>query len=106
MAVPVSRLVIGCDNKNDIGTGAVDQEAWLEAEGNAFDTTFGYASGLHEAVLGQWIDNRGVANDIVVIDKGWHSPYCTPRAIKMQLDLSLEPLGLDHAPRKGRCADW
>jgi aryl-alcohol dehydrogenase-like predicted oxidoreductase len=49
-------------------------------------------------VLGQWIASRGVAKDIVVIAKGAHSPYCFPDAIGAQLDISLERLGLDHAP--------
>lgn len=98
VALPVSRLVIGCDNKGDIGAGAVVWDAWLEAGGNAFDTGFVYGGGLHETVLGQWIANRGVQRDIVVIAKGAHTPYCTPRAIAAQLDISLGRLGLDHAP--------
>ena len=34
----------------------------------------------------------------VVVVKGAHSPYCTPRAIEAQLDMSLERLGLKSAP--------
>jgi predicted dehydrogenase/aryl-alcohol dehydrogenase-like predicted oxidoreductase len=96
--LPVSRLVIGCDNKNDIGAGAVVWDAWMEAGGNTFDTGFVYGNGRQETVLGQWIANRGVAKDIVVIAKGAHTPYCTPRVIAAQLDISLTRLGLDHAP--------
>lgn len=96
--LPVSRLVMGCDNKNDIGAGAVVWDAWIEAGGNAFDTGFVYGGGAHETVLGQWIANRGVAKDVVVIAKGAHTPYCTPRSIGAQLDISLSRLGLDFAP--------
>lgn len=95
---PVSSLVMGCDNKDDIGAGAIVWDAWMEAGGNAFDTAFGYGGGRHEAILGQWIKARGVADEVVVIVKGAHSPYCTPRAIAAQLDISLERLGLERAP--------
>lgn len=95
---PVSKLVMGCDNRNTIAEGALVWDAWMEAGGNAFDTAFVYGGGKHEAVLGQWIASRGVADDIVVIGKGAHSPYCTPRAIGAQLDISLERLGLDSVP--------
>lgn len=98
VALPVSRLVIGCDNKNDIGAGAIAWDAWMEAGGNAFDTGFVYGGGLHETVLGQWIANRGVAKDIVVIAKGAHTPYCVPDVIEAQLEISLDRLGLEHAP--------
>ena len=96
--MPVSRLVIGCDDKTDIGAGAVVWDAWMQAAGNAFDTGFVYGGGRHETVPGQWIANRGVAKDIVVIVKGAHTPYCAPRAISAQLDISLDRLGLDQAP--------
>ncbi len=96
--LPTSRLVIGCDNKNDIGSGAIVWDAFMDAGGNAFDTGFVYGGGLHEKVLGQWIAARGVEKDINVIVKGAHSPYCTPRAIAAQLDMSLGRLGLNHAP--------
>ena len=95
---PVSRLVIGCDNKDSIADGAIVWDAWMEAGGNAFDTAFVYGGGLHEKVLGQWIAARGVAGEVVVIAKGAHTPYCTPRAIEAQLDISLDRLGLERAP--------
>ena len=95
---PVSRLIMGCDNKNTIADGAVVWDAWMEAGGNAFDTGFSYGNGRHETVLGEWIGNRGVADDVVVVVKGAHTPYCFPRAIAAQLDISLDRLGLDRAP--------
>ncbi len=36
--LPVSSLVMGCDNKNDIGAGAVVWDAYWEAGGRTFDT--------------------------------------------------------------------
>ena len=98
VALPVSRLVIGCDNRNTPAEGAIIWDAWIEAGGNAFDTAFIYGGGLHEEVLGQWLKSRGLASQTVVIVKGGHTPYCTPRAIATQLEISLDRLGLDRAP--------
>ena len=98
LVMPISQLVIGCDNKDDIASGAVVWDAWMEAGGNAFDTGFVYGGGHHEKVLGEWIANRGVAKDVIIIVKGAHTPYCLPRAIEAQLNISLERLGFDHAP--------
>jgi predicted dehydrogenase/aryl-alcohol dehydrogenase-like predicted oxidoreductase len=98
LAMPISQLVIGCDNKDDIASGALVWDAWIEAGGNAFDTGFVYGGGQHEKVLGEWIANRGVAKDVITIVKGAHTPYCLPSAIEPQLNVSLERLGLDYAP--------
>jgi predicted dehydrogenase/aryl-alcohol dehydrogenase-like predicted oxidoreductase len=96
--LPVSKLILGCDNRTTVAEGAIVWDAWMEAGGNAFDTGFVYGGGLHEKVLGEWIAARGVAKDVVVIAKGAHSPYCTPRAIGTQLDISLERLGMAFVP--------
>ncbi len=98
VTLPVSKLILGCDNRNTVAEGAIVWDAWMEAGGNAFDTGFVYGGGNHERVLGEWIAARGVAKDIVVIAKGAHTPYCTPRAIGTQLDISLERLGLSSVP--------
>ncbi len=98
VAQPVSQLIIGCDNRNTLAEGAIVWDAWAEAGGNAFDTGFVYGAGLHEKVLGEWIAARGVAKEVVVIAKGAHTPYCTPRAIEAQLDISLDRLGLSQVP--------
>jgi len=95
---PISQLIIGCDNKDDIGSGAIVWDAFMEAGGNGFDTGFVYGGGRHEKVLGDWIANRGVAKQAMVIVKGAHTPYCLPGAIEAQLAISLERLGLDRAP--------
>ncbi|GGL61148.1 oxidoreductase [Wenxinia marina] len=95
---PVSRLVLGCDNRDTPAEGAIVWDAWIEAGGTTFDTAFVYGAGRHEAVLGQWIASRGVADRINVIGKGAHSPYCLPQAIGPQLDASLGRLGLNGVP--------
>jgi predicted dehydrogenase/aryl-alcohol dehydrogenase-like predicted oxidoreductase len=95
---PISRLVIGCDNKDDVGSGAIIWDAWMDAGGNAFDTGFVYGGGNHERVLGQWIKARKVEKNITVIVKGAHTPYCLPGAITAQFNQSLERLQISHAP--------
>ncbi len=96
--LPMSQLVMGCDNRDTPAEGAVIWDAWMEAGGNAFDTAFVYGGGRHEAVLGQWIASRGVAKEVVVTVKGGVTPFCTPDGVRAQLDISLERLGLDFAP--------
>ncbi|MDG1119186.1 MAG: aldo/keto reductase [Flavimaricola sp.] len=98
VATPMSQLIMGCDNQDGIAGGAIVWDAWMEAGGNAFDTAFVYGGGLHETVFGQWMASRGVADEVVVIGKGAHTPYCLPGAIEAQLDISLGRLGLDRLP--------
>ncbi len=98
VALPVSKLILGCDNRNTVAEGAIVWDAWFEAGGNAFDTGHIYGGGVHERVLGEWMKARGVAQQAVVVVKGVHTPYCIPRAIGIQLDISLERLGLETAP--------
>ncbi len=98
VSLPVSSLVMGCDNRDRFDEGAVIWDAWMEAGGNAFDTAFVYGQGRNEAVLGEWIAARGVAKGVVVIAKGAHTPHCEPDVIATQLTASLDRLGLDHVP--------
>ncbi|MCW1918808.1 aldo/keto reductase [Rhodobacter sp. KR11] len=96
--LPVSKLILGCDNRNTVAEGALVWDAFMEAGGNAFDTGFVYGGGLHEKVLGDWIRARGVSREVVVVAKGAHTPYCNPDSIGAQLEISLDRLGLDFAP--------
>jgi aryl-alcohol dehydrogenase-like predicted oxidoreductase len=95
---PVSRLIIGCDNKDTWEEGAPVWDAWLDAGGNTFDTAYVYGGGRHEKALGDWIKARGVSNAITVIVKGAHTPHCTPEGIATQLEQSLERLQIEQAP--------
>ncbi|MGZ9810494.1 aldo/keto reductase [Pseudoroseicyclus sp. H15] len=95
---PVSRFILGCDNRETLAEGAIVWDAFMEAGGTAFDTAHIYGQGLHERVLGQWIADRGVAKDVTVVVKGAHTPWCVPDAIGVQLGMSLGRLGLDKAP--------
>jgi aryl-alcohol dehydrogenase-like predicted oxidoreductase len=96
--LPLSQLILGCDNKETWEEGAPVWDHWLEVGGNAFDTAYVYGAGKHETALGEWIARRGVAKEVVVTVKGAHTPDCTPEAIGRQLGESLERLQLDFAP--------
>ena len=93
---PVSRLVMGCDNQPDIRHAAVMFDHYFERGGNTFDTAHIYGGGRMESLLGAWIANRGVRNDVVIIGKGAHTPANFPERVAPQLDVSLERLGTDH----------
>jgi predicted dehydrogenase/aryl-alcohol dehydrogenase-like predicted oxidoreductase len=93
----VSRLIMGVDNQVTMPHAAGIFDYWIESGGNAFDTAFIYAGGWNEKLLGQWIKNRGVRNDIVIISKGGHTPHCNPKSIREQFLISLERMQIDHA---------
>jgi predicted dehydrogenase/aryl-alcohol dehydrogenase-like predicted oxidoreductase len=93
----VSRLVLGVDNQVTMPHAAGIFDYWFESGGNAFDTAFIYAGGLNERLLGQWIKNRGVRTEVVIISKGCHTPHCNPTALVQQFNTSLERLQTDHA---------
>lgn len=94
---PISRLVMGCDNQRTIAHASVMFDDFMERGGNAFDTAWIYGSGLQERLLGQWIRNRGVRDDVVVIVKGAHTPFCDSKNLTLQLHESLDRLQTDHA---------
>jgi aryl-alcohol dehydrogenase-like predicted oxidoreductase len=92
----ISRLVFGCDNQRDLGFASVVFDDFFERGGNSFDTAYEYGDRLQQKLLGQWIANRGVREDVFVIGKGAHTPYCDPVSLESQLLESLEDLQTDH----------
>ncbi|TDV47923.1 aldo/keto reductase [Actinophytocola oryzae] len=93
---PVSRLVMGVDNQRDLPHASVMFDDYVEQGGNTFDTAWLYGHGHHERLLGRWVANRGVRDDVVIIGKGCHTPHCDPESLHRQLGESLERLGTDH----------
>jgi predicted dehydrogenase/aryl-alcohol dehydrogenase-like predicted oxidoreductase len=93
---PVSRLVLGCDNQLTLAHASAMFDDFIERGGNAFDTAYVYGGGLMERLLGQWVANRGVRADVVVIGKGAHTPHCDPESIVRQLGETLDRLQTDH----------
>lgn len=93
----VSRLVMGCDNQGSMAQGAMMWDDFFERGGNAFDTGFIYGGGSIEKLLGQWIKNHGIREQVAVIVKGAHSPHCNPADLSKQLLVSLDRLQFDTA---------
>ena len=93
----LSRLVMGCDNQMNLAHASAMFDAFYEMGGTTFDTAYIYVGGYIEKLFGQWVRNRGVRDDVVVITKGAHTPHCDPESITRQLEESLERQGTDHA---------
>jgi len=92
----LSKLVLGTDNQIDAPTMAAMADAFVEAGGTVFDTAYGYSGGQSEVLLGQWIQARGLRDNVVILGKGAHPPDCSPEAMHRQLDESLARLQTDH----------
>jgi aryl-alcohol dehydrogenase-like predicted oxidoreductase len=93
---PVSRLVMGVDNQHDMPHAAVMFDDFFEQGGNCFDTAYIYGGGVCEKLLGQWISNRGIRDQVIVLDKGAHTPWCDPEHMTEQFTESLESLQTDY----------
>jgi aryl-alcohol dehydrogenase-like predicted oxidoreductase len=95
--LPLSRLVMGCDNQPNLAHASALFDAFFEAGGNTFDTAYIYGGGYTEVLLGQWIRNRGIRDQVVVITKGAHTPHCDPESLSRQLLESLDRQQTDRA---------
>ena len=94
--LPVSRLVMGCDNQSTMPHAAAMFDDYFERGGNTFDTAFVYGGGQQERLLGRWLHQRGLRDQAVVIVKGAHTPHCTPEWLTKELEESLDRLQTDH----------
>jgi predicted dehydrogenase/diketogulonate reductase-like aldo/keto reductase len=97
VAVPVSRLILGCDNQQSIAEAAAIFDDFFARGGNAFDTAHQYNHGKQECLLGRWIERRQVRPQVAVVVKGAHTPFCTPEFLDEQFRISLERLRTDYA---------
>ena len=91
-----SRIVLGVDNQRTLPHASVMFDDFVERGGRTFDTAYIYGGGQCEPMLGQWMANRGIRDDLVVIGKGAHTPHCDPESIGRQLTESLERLQTDY----------
>ena len=92
----VSRLVMGVDNQETITHASVMFDDFFERGGNCFDTAWIYGQGRCEKLLGQWIKNRKIREEVVILGKGAHTPFCNPEDLTKQLIESLERLQTDY----------
>jgi predicted dehydrogenase/aryl-alcohol dehydrogenase-like predicted oxidoreductase len=94
---PVARLIMGVDNQGSITATAVMFDGYFERGGNVFDTAYIYgAGGRSEKLIGHWVRNRGVREQVVILDKGAHTPHCNPEGLTRQFLESLERLQTDY----------
>ena len=94
---PISRMVMGCDNQLSLPHAAVMFDDFFARGGNTFDTAFVYGGGFHEELVGQWLHSRGVRDEVVIISKGAHTPYCNPIDVTTQMRMSFKRLQIDYA---------
>ena len=92
----VSRLVMGVDNQKAQPHANAMFDDYFERGGNCFDTAYVYGRGACEEALGRWVRTRGVREEVVILDKGAHTPFCDPENLTKQLLTSLERLQMDY----------
>ncbi len=90
---PVSQIVMGTLFANDIDQATPVFDYFVEQGGNCFDTARHY--GVAELVFGEWMHQRGVRDETIVITKGAHTPNCNPETVPKELNESLERLQTD-----------
>jgi aryl-alcohol dehydrogenase-like predicted oxidoreductase len=71
-------------------------DTFFERGGNFFDTAWQYEDGRAEERLGWWLETRGVRDEVAILDKGAHTPHCTPELLTLQHHESLERLRTDY----------
>jgi len=97
LELPVSRLILGCDNQVTMPRGVAIFDDFFERGGNAFDTAYVYGGGEPEQIFGRWVQRRGIRPQVAVIVKGAHTPLCTPEHLSLQLAESLDRLQTEYA---------
>ena len=97
----VSLLALGTSSFGSLDRAAPVYDRYAERGGTFFDSAWvygvNYSPGCCERTLGDWMSSRGVSDQMTVLAKGGHPPYCTPGELETQLDESLERLQLDRA---------
>jgi aryl-alcohol dehydrogenase-like predicted oxidoreductase len=99
---PVSHLVQGTlmisDPNGSPGFELLD--GVLAMGCNTFDTARVYGGGKNEGVVGQWVRERGIRDQVVIIGKGAHpkgeQKRVTPADIDDDVKISLKEFGFDY----------
>ncbi len=89
----ISRLVMGTVLDGLVScrvTTHVLFDEFFRCGGNCFDTAHIYGEGRSDITLGQWIKNRNIREQVVIIAKGAHTPACNPKDLKLQFLESLD----------------
>ena len=94
---PVSRLVMGVTLGGAqllLPHTSILFDEFFANGGNCFDTAHIY--GPADSILGQWIKNRGIRDQVHVLSKGAHTPWCNPDDLTTQLMESLDRMQTDY----------
>ncbi len=92
----MSMAALGLMEFSTFSGASIVLDAFFEAGGNLVDSAFSYNGGMQDRLIGDWIASRGVRDQMVVIEKGVHTPLCYPDVIGKQLTVSLERLKSDY----------
>jgi len=93
---PVSRLMAGAMWAQNIAHACVLYDSFFEYGGNAFDTAWVYGGGEADRLLGLWMKLRGIREQVVVMAKGAHTPFCDPVSLTRQFFDTLERMQTDY----------
>jgi aryl-alcohol dehydrogenase-like predicted oxidoreductase len=114
--VEVSRIILGCGNFGGIGSApaffgqgetreqafAIMDAAWAMGV-TTFDTADAYGGGRSESWIGEWLRERRIARDEIVLSTKVFNPMdeglergLAPDRVRRQLESSLERLGARH----------
>jgi len=93
----IARLIMGTMVPENIAHATALFDDYFARGGNAFDTACIYGGGRTEVLLGQWVRNRGLREQVVVAVKGAHTPHCNPKDLLAQFNQSLDRLQFDYA---------
>lgn len=91
----VSVFIMGAADRNAPTDTFAIFDDYFRRGGNTFDTAFVYGE-PRSVLLGHWIKNRNIREKTVIIAKGAHTPYCTPKDLSLHLDCQLEWLQTDY----------
>jgi len=92
----ISRVVMGVMGHQVPHVTAMFDDFFARG-GNCFDTAYIYGGGKCDSVLGRWVEARGLRDQVVILAKGAHTPFCNPRDLTSQLLESLDRLRTDYA---------
>ena len=94
---PVSRVVMGSVLSGvqfHLPHVSILFDEFFMRGGNCFDTAHIY--GQADSLLGQWVKNRDIREQVVILGKGAHIPWCNPNDLTKQLMESLERMQTDY----------
>ena len=92
---PISRIVMGTMvyRRDELPFTCAMLDHYVELGGTCLDTARVYGT---EATVGQWLNLRGIREELVLIGKGAHTPDCHPEGLTSQLAETLEHLQTDY----------